>query len=253
MATQLIRFSNSAEDYFFRAISTKCLEICTGVRAYLTGIAVKDLNLVYIRQNTSTIEDIIYQSTQFFGDKLPFVIIISEAVYSNGMKDALQKMDYLKVGQSVNMAIEPGANEHVQFSGEYTIRQHNDDLRDWMPPLIGGFESTAELSLQYAKVHENAMQKGFLINHYSVYKNNDPISSITLSVHNNIARIDDVCTLPEFQNQGHATRLLKYVLSEAIKMGANCCFLESSSLALSLYQKVGFGSLFKNVIFSRSV
>ena len=69
---------------------------------------------------------------------------------------------------------------------------------------------------------------------------------------NSIARIDDVGTLPEFQGKGYASALMRYVLSEAKKLGARHCFLESSDSGLGVYQKLGFESLFKSNIYSRT-
>ncbi|MBL3285103.1 putative GNAT acetyltransferase C-terminal domain protein [Rickettsiales endosymbiont of Paramecium tredecaurelia] len=68
---------------------------------------------------------------------------------------------------------------------------------------------------------------------------------------NTIARIDDVGTLPEFQGKGYASALMRYVLSEAKRLGVRHCFLESSDSGLGVYQKLGFEPLFKNNIYSR--
>jgi ribosomal protein S18 acetylase RimI-like enzyme len=70
-------------------------------------------------------------------------------------------------------------------------------------------------------------------------------------MHDTIARIDDVGTLPELQGKGYATHLMRYVLSEAKRLGAHHCFLESSDSGFGVYQKLGFEPLFKNNIYSR--
>lgn len=44
---------------------------------------------------------------------------------------------------------------------------------------------------------------------------------------------------------------MRYVLSEAKRLGARHCFLESSDSGLGVYQKLGFEPLFKNNIYSR--
>ena len=83
-----------------------------------------------------------------------------------------------------------------------------------------------------------------------MYKNNNPIASITLSIHDNIARIDDVGTLPEYQKQGYATQLMQFILIQAIKMNVKYCFLESSTSGLSVYENLGFKKLFKNHLYT---
>jgi ribosomal protein S18 acetylase RimI-like enzyme len=67
-----------------------------------------------------------------------------------------------------------------------------------------------------------------------------------------VARIHDVGTLPEYQNKGYATQLMKHAINEAINLGADYCFLEASESGLSVYQKLGFKPLFKNNYYTRS-
>jgi ribosomal protein S18 acetylase RimI-like enzyme len=86
--------------------------------------------------------------------------------------------------------------------------------------------------------------------HSSLYKQEQPISSITLSINNDLARIDDVGTLPEFQRKGYATHLIKDALSAAKKLNVNYCFLESSTSSFSIYKSLGFEFLFKNNIYT---
>jgi len=131
------------------------------------------------------------------------------------------------------------------------IKANDDQLNDWMMPLIGAFESTIEICSIYAATHESALKKNINLRHFSLYKQEKPIASITLSLNNGIARIDDVGTLTEFQGKGYATHLMHYVLSEAKKLGASHCFLESSNSGLVVYQKFGLEPLFKNNIYSR--
>jgi GNAT superfamily N-acetyltransferase len=120
-----------------------------------------------------------------------------------------------------------------------------------MMPLIGAFESTFEICSIYANIHEQALKKNINLRHFSLYKQEKPIASITLSLINDVARIDDVGTLPEFQGKGYATHLMCYALSEAKRLGACHCFLESSDSGLGVYQKLRFEPLFKNNIYTR--
>lgn len=137
--------------------------------------------------------------------------------------------------------------------GTKKIEELNDDqLNDWMMPLIGAFESTFEICSIYGTTHEKAFKRNINLRHFSLYKQEKPIASITLSMHDNtIARIDDVGALPEFQGKEYASALMRYVLSEAKRLGAHHCFLESSDSGLGIYQKLGFEPLFKNNIYSR--
>jgi ribosomal protein S18 acetylase RimI-like enzyme len=163
-------------------------------------------------------------------------------------------MGYPQKSKSVSMAVDLdrfATGQTASFDSEATIKSNDNQLNDWMMPLIGAFESTIEICMVYATTHANALKRNINLRHFSLYKQEKPIASITLSMHDAIARIDDVGTLPEFQGKGYATHLMRYVLFEAKKLGARHCFLESSDSGLGVYQKLGFDTLFKNNIYSR--
>ena len=184
---------------------------------------------------------------------------------------AIERLNHVKGRPPEIMAVDIAAREYnyrvsmvvdldkfsfdqtASFDDKTMIKANDDQLNDWMMPLIGAFESTFEICSIYAKVHESALKKNINLRHFSLYKQEKPIASITLSVNGTIARIDDVGTLPEFQGKGYATSLMKHVLSLAKTLGANYCFLEASASGLSIYQKLGFEELFKNNIYSRTV
>jgi ribosomal protein S18 acetylase RimI-like enzyme len=255
MNAPLINLYRQAEDYFFRGISLKSLDLDDGAHAYMTGGA--ELNFIYITRNTNVLDKILIQGKQFFNqDNLTFDVIIPQELCTPQMADVLNAMGYPQKSKSVSMVVDLDrfANDKTaSFDSETTIKANDDQLNDWMMPLVGAFESTFEICKIYAGIHENALKRNINLRHFSLYNQKKPIASITLSMHDNsIARIDDVGTLPEFQGKGYASALMRYVLSEAKKLGARHCFLESSDSGLGVYQKLGFESLFKNNIYSRT-
>lgn len=250
---QLIDLYRQAEDYFFRGISLKCLNLGDAANAYMTGGA--ELNFIYITRNTNAIDKILTEGKQFFDqENLSFDVIIPQELYTPQMADVLNTMGYTQKSKSVSMVVDLDSlatDQTASFDSETTIKSNDNQLNDWMIPLIGAFESTIEICRVYAGTHENALKRNINLRHFSLYKQEKPIASITLSMHDAIARIDDVGTLPEFQGKGYATHLMHYVLSEAKRLGARHCFLESSDSGLGVYQKLGFETLFKNNIYSR--
>ncbi len=71
----LIYLYRQAEDYFFRGISSKCLNLVDGANAYMTGGA--ELNFIYITRNTNALDKILIQGKQFYDqDNLSFDVII---------------------------------------------------------------------------------------------------------------------------------------------------------------------------------
>lgn len=253
MNAPLTNLYRQAEDYFFRGIASKCLDLDDGAHAYMTGGA--ELNFIYITRNTNALDKILIQGKQFFDqDNRSFDVIIPQELCRSQMADVLNTLGYPQKSKSVSMVADLdrfATDKTSRFDSETTIKPNDDQLNDWMMPLIGAFESTIEICRVYAGIHENALKRNINLRHFSLYKQEKPIASITLSMHDAIARIDDVGTLPEFQGKGYASALMRYVLSEAKRLGARHCFLESSDSGLGVYQKLGFEPLFKNNIYSR--
>lgn len=249
----LVSLYRQAEDYFFRGISSKCLNLDDEAYAYMTGGA--GLNFIYITRKTNVLDKILIRGKQFYDqDSLSFEIIIPQKLCTSQIVNILNTMGYPQKSKSVSMVMNLDKftiDKTANFDAEIRIKANDNQLNDWMMPLIGAFESTHEICSIYANIHEQALKKNINLGHFSLYKQEKPIASITLSLINDIARIDDVGTLPEFQGKGYATHLMHYVLSEAKRLGARHCFLESSDSGLGVYQKLGFEPLFKNNIYSR--
>lgn len=253
--SNLINLYRQAEDYFFKGIAIKCLEADEGAYAYMTGLPMSDLNVLYITKKTSGLNKALNKSKAFFEENnLTFVVVIPEAFCTPESVNTLGVLDYHQTDKTVSMALDLKdypTNNPGYFEDGSLIRRNDNRLNEWMIPLIGAFESTFEITAMCVICHEKALKKGVGFHHFSLYKNEKPISSITLSLQDGIARIDDVSTLPEFQGQGYASRIMKYVLSEAKKLGAHYCFLESDESGVGVYQKLGFNMLFKNYLFNQ--
>ena len=248
--TSTVNLFRQAEDYFFRGISQEYLEFDEMAKAYITGVPVASLNPVYIKIKCD-IPEIIRKSQVFYPNKYPFEIIIPKEFCTQGKKNALEKLDYVKIAESTAMVASLMDNiDYDCDNNDFTI-QLDQSLKDWMVPMISAFDSTFEMTLLYAKTHENALKQGYRFEHFCLYKDKQPISSITLSMQGNSARIDDVGTIPLYQNKGYATNLIKHALGEEKKSGLTYCFLEASNSALSIYKKLGFAPLSKNNIYSK--
>lgn len=211
--TDLINLYRRAEDYFFRGISSKYMDLGDDAHAYMTGGA--ELNFIYITKNTNTLDKILIQGKAFYDqDNLSFDVIIPQEFCTPQIAGILNTMGYPQTSKSVSMVVDLdrfASEQTANFDSDTTIKANDDQLSDWMIPLIGAFESTFEICSIYATAHENALKRNINLRHFSLYKQKKPIASITLSVHDDtIARIDDVGTLPELQGKGYATRLMRY-------------------------------------------
>jgi hypothetical protein len=77
--TDLINLYRQAEDYFFRGIASKCLDLIDDAHAYMTGGA--GLNFIYMTRNTNALAKILIQGKQFFDqDNRSFDVIIPQGI-----------------------------------------------------------------------------------------------------------------------------------------------------------------------------
>jgi hypothetical protein len=241
---------HQAEDYFFRAISKSVVEIDPSTTAYLTSVPVENLNPVYIQETPAVLENILTETKSLYGQHhLPYEIFIDEAFCTAEIENKFHKAGYHPIGKSVTMVLNL-ENFHAHNS-EYDqfIKPNDHHLDEWMTPMITAFQNPLEVCSQYKHAHENALKKGFHLHHFSLYLNEKAVSSLTLSVNNHIARIDDVSTMTELQGNHYATHLMNHALAFAKKLGATQCYLESSAAGFSIYQRIGFKMLFRNKIF----
>ena len=246
---------HQAENYFFNSISTKCLNLDDAAICYMTSVPVADLNIVYIKKHPSSLDKILNSVKLFYGQAdLGFIVIIPEELCATEIDKIFEAADYFQTDKSVAMAFDLKnliINNVTNFDDGTLIKASDNKLEDWLVPMTAFSATDYEMCIKYADTHKLALERNSKLHHFSLYREEKPIASITLSLNNDIARIDDVGTLPEFQGKGYATRLMNYALSEARKLGAIYCFLESSDSGLSIYQKLGFKTLFKNNVYSR--
>lgn len=132
------------------------------------------------------------------------------------------------------------------------IKSTDHALHDWAHPLESAFEATPALMHQYQTRHQSALDSGKQIHHFTLYTDSLPVCSLTLSVKDEIARLDDIGTDIEYQGRGYASCIIQHALAYAKAQGASQCFLEASAQGKSIYQKAGFSQLFTYTVFSKA-
>lgn len=251
MKNQAIGLFYQAEDYFFRSISKKCLDLEDQATGYCTGILSENFNLLIIKEKISgTIEHALTRATLFFEiNQVPWSAVVAEEYLAETIEKNLG-MAGLSCGEtSVAMSLDIRTYQQLPCLYNLIIHPVNDNLDHWALPLLQAFESTPQITNQYRDAHHNALKEGKNFHHFSCYKDGIPVASLTLTVNGCMARIDDVGTLPAYQNKGIATSLIDYAIGETKRLGATHCFLEASASGFSVYQKIGFQPLFKKYIY----
>lgn len=249
----LVPLYHQAQEYFFTSISSKCIALDESAKAYMTGVPVADLNFVYVIKFPHALHKILIQSQAFYHPEgLSFIVAIPQEFCTSQIKNTLDILGYSSREKTFSLSIQLDklkTQSAARFKTHGIVRPNDSLLNDWIAPLIDAFGSPFEISSKYITAHERALRKNANLHHFSLYKHERPIASITLSLDDTVARIDDMGTVPEFQRKGYATHLLIYVLSEAKRLGAQYCFLEATDSGLTFYQKIGFEILFENNIY----
>lgn len=244
---------HQAEDYFFTSISRTYRHISDEVCAYFTGVEADSLNLLIVKQHSVNLATTLQNGIQFLDAAgLPFSIVFPGDMVDhvkNQMHDIHFSVAYTSSAMHLKLDNYLPANSHSHNKVE--IRCTNDCLMDWAVPLESAFESKPGVMGQYQARHQSAMDAGKRLIHFSVYVNTEPVCSLTLSIHNQLARLDDIGTKVGFQNQGYASALVQHALSFAKSQNSSHCFLEASNDGASIYNRAGFSALFEYTAFHR--
>ncbi|MBS0185609.1 MAG: GNAT family N-acetyltransferase [Proteobacteria bacterium] len=218
------------------------------------GIKSPYLNPLFLRKNQDSFESVLEKSAFFYGThSCPWAVIIPEDLTTENHQHVLNSFNFTLSEHSVAMGIELQAFSKFETPENFEIKSMSHNLEEWMIPLVDAFGSTKDITHQYALTHKQALALNAHFHHYTLYIGKCPVSSLTLSLNQKEACLNDVATLPKFQKQGFASSLILFTLSQAQKLGGTHCFLDASVGAVSLYQRLGFTSLFKNNIFLKEI
>lgn len=250
--TSLKMLYHQIEDYFFTAISRDYKYISDDMAAYISGLQAGNLNPIIIKSadtlNTAHLKDGI---GIFNNEDLPFnVIIPSDSVSLNkqDLFDLLLHEVYTTTAMYIDLQQLPPSGS---LYDSYEIVCTDSILKDWASPLISAFKSNEHDTALYGQRHQAALDRAQQLHHFSLYVAQKPVCSLTLSIQGKTARLDDIGTHSAYQGKGYATALIRYALEHARKKHSTFCFLEASEQGLSIYQKIGFHTLFKYASFQQ--
>ncbi len=239
---------HSLEQAFWQSISVDHYA-SQNVKAYISPVTeVQSFNLCYIYDGVDINE--ITNVLAWYEQNSRDCMIICPEGQANTILQANKTVWQLE-DEAPTTAMQLSLNEWQPIANQtndFTVKLSNDDLSFWSYPLLTAFGSgntlqDAIIIQQYQKAHELALQKNFPLYHFALMRNNAPICSLTLTIIDQCARLDDIGTDILHQGKGYATALIQYALAFAQDKGAEYCVLEASSDGLSVYQKLGFKPL----------
>lgn len=243
---QLINDFHEIEKHFFSLISLSYLDYQT-IAAFETGVLASGLNPAFVTQiNEHFLKDLEQCKSYFTQKNLPWALIIPELTPNFSKDKCRLPPDYKLVDTGMGMVFDLLSNNLQAADVELEFKLMNNDLDTWSIPLLHGFQSTPEITQIYTLRHAEALKKCKGIYHFSGFLAGEAVVSMTLTVKERLARIDDLATLPNFQKRGFASAMMAYALNNALALKVQYCFLEASKVGLNLYQRIGFQPLFTN-------
>lgn len=243
MTDILLDLYHQSEEYFSKGISLETHRIGNSGFLCMTGIQSPNFNALVVKDLRVPLEEQITKAKAIFDQKkLSHIVMLPDRLLLEPVTAKLNHLGWTEVDMIVAMykPLDP-APEPI----DPDIKSTNFDLVTWCRPLIPAFGASEQIGAQTVEARQRALDRGYAFHYFTLFNEGMPVTSITISINNNLACINDLGTDPAHQKKGFAARLFKYALAKAASLGAKHCFLDASASGIALYEKNGFKRLFQ--------
>ncbi|EML1877277.1 GNAT family N-acetyltransferase [Proteus mirabilis] len=249
MDAQLYKEFKIVEKAFWSEICENNIRIGDHTHCFMTPMDAPIFNFIYLRQGAS--ENTFQQaSTLFSSQKKGHMLVLPESLLPE-FEEIIKKAGYTGDGMTTAMYLSLSDATYPPYKNNpCDIILTNHDLKQWAQPLKTAFPVGDDtITNEYIRYHQKALDNGATILHYALLVAGQPVSSLTLTLHDKLARFDDIGTDIAYQGNGYATHLITHVLEFCREQGVERCFLDASADGLALYRKFGFKPLFNYLSF----
>ncbi|HCR3469960.1 TPA: GNAT family N-acetyltransferase [Proteus mirabilis] len=249
MDAQLYKEFKIIEKAFWSEICENNIRIGDHTYCFMTPMDAPIFNFIYLRQGAS--ENTFQQaSTLFSSQKKGHMLVLPESLLPE-FEEIIKKAGYTGDGMTTAMYLSLSDATYPPYKNNpCDIILTNHDLKQWAQPLKTAFPVGDDtITNEYIRYHQKALDNGATILHYALLVAGQPVSSLTLTLHDKLARFDDIGTDIAYQGNGYATHLITHVLEFCREQGVERCFLDASADGLALYRKFGFKPLFNYLSF----
>ncbi|HEI8421994.1 GNAT family N-acetyltransferase [Proteus mirabilis] len=249
MDAQLYKEFKIIEKAFWSEICENNIRIGDHTHCFMTPMDAPIFNFIYLRQGAS--ENTFQQaSTLFSSQKKGHMLVLPESLLPE-FEEIIKKAGYTGDGMTTAMYLSLSDATYPPYKNNpCDIILTNHDLKQWAQPLKTAFPVGDDtITNEYIRYHQKALDNGATILHYALLVAGQPVSSLTLTLHDKLARFDDIGTDIAYQSNGYATHLITHVLEFCREQGVERCFLDASADGLALYRKFGFKPLFNYLSF----
>ncbi|WP_420501572.1 GNAT family N-acetyltransferase [Proteus mirabilis] len=249
MDAQLYKEFKIIEKAFWSEICENNIRIGDHTHCFMTPMDAPIFNFIYLRQGAS--ENTFQQaSTLFSSQKKGHMLVLPESLLPE-FEEIIKKAGYTGDGMTTAMYLSLSDATYPPYKNNpCDIILTNHDLKQWAQPLKTAFPVGDDtITNEYIRYHQKALDNGATILHYALLVAGQPVSSLTLTLHDKLARFDDIGTDIAYQGNGYTTHLITHVLEFCREQGVERCFLDASADGLALYRKFGFKPLFNYLSF----
>ncbi|HCT3366765.1 TPA: GNAT family N-acetyltransferase [Proteus mirabilis] len=249
MDAQLYKEFKIIEKAFWSEICENNIRIGDHTHCFMTPMDAPIFNFIYLRQGAS--ENTFQQaSTLFSSQKKGHMLVLPESLLPE-FEEIIKKAGYTGDGMTTAMYLSLSDATYPPYKNNpCDIILTNHDLKQWAQPLKTAFPVGDDtITNEYIRYHQKALDNGATILHYALLVAGQPVSSLALTLHDKLARFDDIGTDIAYQGNGYATHLITHVLEFCREQGVERCFLDASADGLALYRKFGFKPLFNYLSF----
>jgi len=242
---------HQTEHHFFAVTCPLHWRFSAGVNGYFADRSLNEWNLLFIRVGSGPLGDGVDTVLELISRTvLPVRVMISQEKIER-LQTPLENLGFAVIETTTAMVLDlaiftPSSVSDIPV--QISLTHHLDD---WAGPVASAFAMSVGWIAHYQSRHQLAMDRGEDLYHFTLAIQGTVVCALTLSVVDQVARLNDVGTESAFRGQGHATQLMQAALAYAVGLGARWCFLEASTLGVSLYRKMGFKDLFEYQAFWR--
>lgn len=233
------------EALFWKSLSIQSQQFPNGIACYLSENKGLGFNYLFVHDTASVAA--LQQGIAFFAQHQAEYILVCESDLTE-LLDEIQRLSFEDDGRTTAMQLDLNlVQPQINQNHALTIRMVNQQLDLWANPLQTAFPvGDVDLIPCLIRAHQRALDQNIEMYHFVLEDQGQPLTALTLSIDQEIARLDDIGTNVAFQGKGYATQLIQHALAFAQQHGVKYCYLEASEQGLAIYQKIGFKALFNN-------
>ncbi|MFT0211197.1 GNAT family N-acetyltransferase [Pseudomonas sp. F1_0610] len=236
----------AAETYFWSSISKQTYHPSAHAHCFLSPINTPFFNFLFLHQGAT--EKGLIKAADFFNQaQQSYITAIEESALSEALQQAIKQQALVFDCCTSAMGLILQQRAKLKFAPNADIRiEANTNLLNWKQPLASAFAIEGDaITSQYQAAHQSALDQHCQFYHFVLFAQQQAACALTLSIQGTVARLDDIGTQTKVQGKGYASRLIEEALCFAQTKGVTHCYLDASNQGLSIYQKLGFKSLFQ--------